>query len=277
MAVGAATARSLTGDETVIEVDPVLVRVNPRQPRRHFSETAIAELTSSVKRHGVIAPLLVRRTDLGYELIAGERRLRASRAAGLKKIPVIVQKAATDRDQLELALVENLQREDLNPIEEARGYDRLANEFTLTQEEIAERVGKDRTTVTNLIRLLKLAQPVQEMLAAGSISMGHARALLGLEDPRRQQELATRIGAEGLSVRQAEELVRKLGKPKTNRRAADQAELNANLRHLSEELQRKLGTRVEIVTKGKGGEIRITYFSPDDLSRLSDRLLTGIK
>lgn len=261
-------------EAAVGEVPTSAIRLNPRQPRRRFSEAAMEELTQSIRRTGILQPLVVRKSDTGYELIAGERRLRAARKAGLEKVPVVV-RGGTDRDQLELALTENLQREDLNPIEEAAGYDCLGRDFGLTQEEIAARVGKERSTVSNLLRLLKLPQAVQEMIGAGTISMGHARAILPIEDARRQEALAHKIEKEGLSVRQVENLVRKMLKhpdPGT-RRATDLTHKDPNLRHLSDELQRTLGTRVDVVSKGKGGEIRIQYYSPEDLKRLSERLL----
>jgi ParB family transcriptional regulator, chromosome partitioning protein len=248
------------------------IHVNPRQPRRRFSESALEELANSIREMGVLQPLLVRKTDRGLELIAGERRLRAAKGAGLAQVPVLV-RASTDLDQLEVALVENLQRQDLNPIEEAQGYSRLSTEFALTQEEIAKKVGKERSTVSNLLRLLQLSPPVQEMLSAGTLSMGHARALLPLEDARRQETLAQRIEKEGLSVRQVESLVRTMTKPTSSKRRAADASANPNLTHFANELQRVLGTRVEIVAKGKGGEIRVHYYAPEDLRRLTEALL----
>jgi ParB family chromosome partitioning protein len=250
------------------------ILINPRQPRRRFSEKALEELADSIREVGVLQPLLVRRTERGYELIAGERRLRAARKAGLTEVPVVV-RASSDLDQLEMALIENLQREDLSPIEEAQGFSRLANEFALTQEQIAKRVGKDRSTVANLMRLLSLPQLVQEMIGSGAISMGHARALLPLEDPRRQETLAQKIEKEALSVRQVEALVRSMtgsGAAK-GRRGIDNSPKDANLRHLAEELQRGLGTKVEILSRGKAGDIRIHYYTPEDLKRVVDRLL----
>lgn len=216
----------------------------------------------------------MRKTDRGFELIAGERRLRAAKKAGLVRVPVFVRNS-TDLDQLEMALVENLQREDLNPIEEALGYQRLMREYHLTQEQVAEKVGKERSTVSNLLRLLKLAPVVQEMISSGALSMGHARALVVVESERRQEELAQKIEREGLSVRQVEAMVKAMTTPGGSkvRRTTDSATSNPNLRHLSDELQRKLGTRVDIVSKGKKGEIRILYFSSEELSRLTERLL----
>lgn len=170
-----------------MEVAIAEIRINPRQPRKHFAQAHIEELAASIRVSGVIQPLIVRQAYPGYELIAGERRLRASKLAGLTKVPVVVRKS-TDLDQLEVALVENLQRQDLSPVEEALGYERLQKEFNLTQEEVAKKVGKDRTTVTNLLRLLKLPANVQQMIQRGELSMGHARALLATENARTQEE-----------------------------------------------------------------------------------------
>jgi ParB family transcriptional regulator, chromosome partitioning protein len=259
-----------------LEVPVGMIRSNPRQPRRKFSEAALGELTESIKKTGILQPLVVRKTAGGYELIAGERRLRAARNAGLERVPVVV-RSSTDENQLELALIENLQREDLSPIEEALGYDRLMREFALTQEDVAAKVGKERSTVSNLLRLLKLPMSVQEMINSGTVSMGHARALLPLEDVRRQESLAQKIEKEGLSVRNVEELVRKmLSRPTPSaRRANDQAKIDPNVRHLSEELQRALGTRVEVLPRGAGGEIRVQYYTAEDLRRLTERFLRG--
>ncbi len=267
-AAGEVATRSMTA--------PVAeIFTNPRQPRRRFSEKALAELAQSIREVGVLQPLLVRRTDRGYELVAGERRLRAAKKAGLVEVPVVVRNSS-DLDQLEMALIENLQREDLNPIEEAQGFARLANEFGLKQEDIAKRVGKDRSTIANLMRLLALSPLVQEMIASEEISMGHARALLPLEDSRRQETLAQKIRRESLSVRQTENLVRTMTGPGTareGRRLTDKTAQETNLRHLADELQRSLGTRVEITSRGKSGEIRIHYYAPEDLRRVVDRLL----
>ncbi len=231
------------------------------------------ELSASIATHGVLQPLLVRPLGSGFELIAGERRLRAAEKAGLNEVPVFLRKGSKDQERLELALIENLQRENLNPIEEAKGLQRLAHEFGLTQDEIAKRVGKERSTVTNLLRLLQLPSTVQEMLSVGVLSAGHARALLMLEKGRRQEVMAQRIEKEGLSVRKVEALVRAMANGPKARRVADRVSGNTNLRHIADELQRTLGTRVEINSKGKGGEIRIKFFSSEELARLSDRLL----
>jgi ParB family chromosome partitioning protein len=262
------------GAGTALEVPTHDIAVNPQQPRRKFSEATLEELTQSIRRCGVLQPLIVRKSDRGFELIAGERRLRAAKRAGLATVPVVI-RPSNDRDQLEVALIENLQREDLTPMEEAKGYERLSEEFGMTHEEIAKRVGRERSTITNMLRLLELAAPVQEMLNGGAITMGHARALLPITDARRQEELAHWIEKEGLSVRQVEILVRKMtGARERPRRVSDLSQ-NPNLRSLADDLQRKLGTRIEIIQRGKGGEVRIQYYNPEDLRRLADQLLAG--
>lgn len=270
----AIAAVSSVGPGAPPEVSPNEIAMNPHQPRRRFSEAALEQLAQSIRRCGILQPLIVRKSERGYELIAGERRLRAAKRAGLATVPVVL-RASTERDQLEVALVENLQREDLTPIEEARGYERLSEEFGLTHEEIAKRAGRERSTVTNMLRLLELASPVQEMVGGGAISMGHARALLPISDARRQEELAHRIEKEGLSVRQVEGLVRKMTSATHRPRRISDLTANPNLRSLADELQRKLGTRVDILQKGKGGEIRVHYYQPEDLRRISDRLIAG--
>ncbi|MCB0307723.1 MAG: ParB/RepB/Spo0J family partition protein [Bdellovibrionales bacterium] len=249
------------------------IRLNPRQPRRHFSDVHLEELSKSIAHSGVIQPLIVRRAHPGYELIAGERRLRASKLAGLTKVPVIIRKS-TDLDQLEVALVENLQRQDLSPIEEARGYEKLSQDFKLTQEEIAQKVGKDRSTITNLLRLLKLPESVQTMIQKGDLSMGHARALIGVESKQLQETLSQKISANRLSVREVEAMVKSLtfnqAKPT---KSAPKVALSANLKQLAEDMQRHLGTRVEIKARNKGGEIKISCFSHQDFTRVASKIM----
>ena len=250
-------------------VDIQMIRVNPRQPRKVFTEQALKELTASVKEKGVLQPLLVSRRGAHYELIAGERRYRAAKAAGLKHVPVRVLES-DDQEQLEIALIENIIREDLNPIEEARGYEKLQREFSLTHEEISKKVSKNRATVTNALRLLKLPLTVQQEVSRGNLSMGHARALLSIEDEKLQLQVAQAVFQKNLSVRQTEALVAQVTRPKTT--PAKTKKENPNLVHVKEEMQRKLGTKVEIKEKAKGGEIRIQYFSPEDFHRLSQLL-----
>ncbi len=246
---------------------------NKRQPRHIFDESALADLTASVKEHGVLQPLLVRPDGDGFELIAGERRLRASTAAGLTKVPVIVMNA-TDGDSLELALIENLQRENLNVLEEAEGYRELAVEFNLTQEEIADRVGKARASITNALRLLTLPDDVKSMLADDRLTRGHAKALLGLEIEKEQTIIARRAVQEGLSVRNLEKLIQRTKAPRKPRAAKPDLPAS-HVGYLSDQLHTHFGTSVRITPcrtyangkKGKGS-IEIDFFSNDDLDRL---------
>jgi len=246
---------------------------NKRQPRHTFDESALADLTASGKEHGVLQPLLVRPDGDGYELIAGERRLRASTAAGLTKVPVIVMNA-TDGDSLELALIENLQRENLNVLEEAEGYRELAVEFNMTQEEIADRVGKARASITNALRLLTLPDEVKSMLADDRLTRGHAKALLGLEIEKEQVLVARRAVEEGISVRNLEKLIQRAKTPRKPRAAKPDLPAS-HVGYLSDQLHTHFGTSVRITPcrtyangkKGKGS-IEIDFFSNDDLDRL---------
>lgn len=247
-----------------VEIDRI--RVNPRQPRKTFEEKALADLVDSVKEKGVLQPLLVCRKGMHYELIAGERRFRAAKEAGLRVVPVRILET-NEQEQLEIALIENLIRSDLNPIEEAKGYEKLQKEFNLTHEEISKKVSKDRTTVTNALRLLKLPLVIQQELQRGNLSMGHARALLSLEKEHTQLELVREILGTGLSVRQTEKRVLELSKPKQPTLLVKKE--NPNVTFVREEMQRKLGTKVEIKEKGNNkGEIRIQYFTAADLNRI---------
>jgi ParB family transcriptional regulator, chromosome partitioning protein len=237
------------------------------QPRRHFDEEKLRELTESIKAQGVLMPVLVRKDGNGYKIIAGERRWRASQLAGLHEIPAIVREV-TELEAFELALVENLQRADLNPMEEAEGYHRLVEEFGLTQELVAQRVGKERSTVANALRLLGLPPEVKNMVAEGNLSAGHARALLGVPRIPEMNELAQQVAARKLSVRDTEKLVQqaKGGKAKDSGKPA---KLSPQVKALTEELQRILGTKVRLVEKSSGkGTIEVDYFSYDDLDRI---------
>ena len=238
------------------------------QPRRYFDEDKLKELTESIKVQGLLQPILVRKDGDGYRLIAGERRWRASQAAGLKEVPAIV-KDVTEVQAFELALVENLQRADLNPIEEAEGYKRLVEEFKLTQEQVSQRVGKERSTVANALRLLALPGDVKEMVADGSLSMGHARALLGVPRLPELQNLAKQVAEKKLSVRDTERLVqqsRPQGKKDAGKPAPKQS---PQVKSLVEELQRRLGTKVRLTERSPGkGTIEVDFFSYDDLDRL---------
>lgn len=261
-----------TGESGVIvNVEIEKVQPNPFQPRTDFDQTALEELANSIREKGVIQPITVRRIEGGYQIIAGERRLRAAQMVRLKHIPAYVLNVATDEEMLELALIENIQREYLNPMEIAVAYQRLIDECHLTQEEIAKRVGKDRTTVTNFLRLLKLPQKIQEGLRKNKISMGHARALINVPNERTQLRLYEKILDEGLSVRKVEDIVRNLGKSKNkggthgNVGSASSAEFE----NLESQLREFLGTKVRIHSKGGGrGEIVIEFYSIDDFERL---------
>ncbi|MBI3750275.1 MAG: ParB/RepB/Spo0J family partition protein [Chloroflexi bacterium] len=260
-----------TAGATEIALDRI--SENPRQPRQRLADDALATLAASIREHGVIQPILVTETLDGYRLVAGERRVRAARMAGLERIPAVVRQLA-DREQLELALVENLQREDLDPMEAARAYRQLIDEFAFSQEDLASRVGRARSTVANTLRLLDLHPAVQAAVAAGQVSEGHARALGGLltEAQPRVLDLVT----EGdLSVRQAEELVRRLREPRQAIAAeADPAQArDPDLDRVEEDLRRALGTKVRLAKSRRGGRIVIEYYSDEELSRLYDRLV----
>ncbi|MEW5948464.1 MAG: ParB/RepB/Spo0J family partition protein [Thermodesulfobacteriota bacterium] len=242
------------------------VKPNPYQPRRVIKNDRIEELAASIKEKGIIQPIIVRRVDSGYELIAGERRWHAAQKAGLKSIPIIV-KDVSPAEVLELALIENIQREDLNPLEEAEAYNRLTQEFGLTQEGLASRVGKERSTVANFLRLLKLPDYIKENIWAEDLSMGHARVLVGIEDPEGQRMVRDTIIKKGLSVRETETLVRRLKKPyrpKGNRQP------DSHTLSLAEEIMRHLGTKVRISRRGKRGKIEIDFYSEEDLARIVD-------
>jgi ParB family chromosome partitioning protein len=242
------------------------IRRNAHQPRKMFDEEKLRNLAESIRAQGLIQPILVRRDGAEYRLIAGERRWRAAQLAGLHEIPAIV-RDATDGEALELALVENLQRSDLNPIEEAHGYRRLMQEFSLTQEQVSQRVGKERSSVANAMRLLVLPEAVKEMLAQEALSMGHARALLGLEEPSSIVELASRVAAYKLSVRETEQWVKRLkGAPRARRSASEKS--NPHVRQVVEQLQRLWGTKVRLIDKGGRGRLEIHFFSYEDLERL---------
>ncbi|MGE0539544.1 MAG: ParB/RepB/Spo0J family partition protein [Dehalococcoidia bacterium] len=264
------------------EVDIDLIAPNPRQPRAQIQPAALDELAESVRTHGIIQPLVVSRriTDGGgvsYQLIAGERRLHAARAVGLTRVPVVVREA-TDQDLLELALIENIQRADLNPLEEADAYRQLIDEFGLTQEAVAERAGKSRTAVANTLRLQSLPEAIRASLAAGEISEGHARALLGLPDDDRRLHAWQEVIARDLTVRQTEELVRRLrGAAETDERPPHETTpkrpTDPLLADLEDRLQRSLGTQVRLERSRKGGRIVIRFYGDEDLEALLDRLL----
>ena len=248
------------------------IRPNPYQPRRRLSEQELKDLSDSIKEQGIIQPLVVRTVPTGYELIVGERRWRAGRLAGLKQVPVVV-KDVSGAEMVEMALVENIQRQDLNPLEKAEAYYRLIKEFKLTQEEVAKRVGQDRSTVANFLRLRNLPQPIQTDIVNNTLSMGHARALLGVETLAQQKEVWRRIVSKSLSVRAAEALVKKLKdhKPRTSSAKARSSE-DVYIESLADDLTRHLGTRVRIIRRGKRGRLEIDFYGNDDLERVIARL-----
>ena len=256
-----------------IEIPISRIRGNPYQPRQKLEQKALESLAASIAIHGVIQPVLVTEVLDGYQLVAGERRVRAAQMAGLDHVPAVVRQLA-ERDQLAIAIVENVQRADLNAMEEAHAYRQLADEFKLTQDEIAARVGRARSTVANTLRLLDLEQPVQQALADGNIAEGHARALAGAT-PAAQRQLVEAVMVRGLSVRQTEELVRRLrDRPPAQSKIA--TDTDANMDRLEEDLRRALGTKVILARSRKGGRIVIEYYSDEEFSRLFDRLTGGI-
>ena len=252
------------------------VHPSPDQPRKHFEEAALDELARSIKQDGILQPLVVRSgaPDGGFFLIAGERRWRAAQRAGLHEVPVVVREASPTK-AFEWAIVENVQRADLNPIEEAEAYQHLTELTGYTQERLAERVGRDRATVANTMRLLKLPAPVRTLVSDGALQMGHARALLGLEDPAKIEQTARQVVTRGLSTRATEELVRRLKAPSTKAAAAPVK--SVSVRDLESRLSRGLAARVRVTDRGegRGGKIEIDYASLDELDRLLDRLLAG--
>ena len=249
------------------------IQPNPLNPRTIFQKEKLDELAQSIKANGIIQPLVVRKTDDGtFQLIAGERRWRASKLAGLEKVPVVVQNFAEDR-LLEITLIENIQREDLNPIEVAQAFEKLSQEHGLSHEEIGNRTGKDRSTVSNTLRLLRLPTPIQLLLAEQKLSMGHARAILGLPTEELQCELAEKAAASALSVRQVEQLVQKVGHASTIR-TVEEIVVDPNVKAAIRELESTLGTRVRIVEKGPNkGRIEIDYYSSDDLDRIYTQIV----
>jgi ParB family chromosome partitioning protein len=268
---GAPRTENAEGDVQRLPLDQVTP--NPNQPRRDFDQAALMELTQSIEREGIIQPIIVRKTAPGqFQIIAGERRWRAAKAAGLEQVPVIV-RAADDQQVLELAIVENIQREDLNPIELAVAFQRMATELGLSHDQIGQKTGKERTTITNSVRLLQLPTELQTMIAAKQLSAGHARALLKFEDEQLQREIAQRCIAEGWSVRQIEQFTRSKPPTKTNAKQSE-PELDPNVRFALSEMERILGTKVRIIESGRGrGKIEIEYYDADDLSRIYDLII----
>jgi ParB family chromosome partitioning protein len=248
-----------------------LIDPNPFQPRREFDQDKLEELAESIRVHGVIQPVVLRRVNDRYQLVAGERRCRAARLAGLDQVPALIHDYS-DMEMLELAIVENLQRDDLDAIEEALAYEQLMRRLGLTQEQAASRVGKSRSHVANTLRLLQLPEVLQQYVSRGTLSAGHARALLGLADHRRQLEAAEKVIKAGLNVRQTEQLVKQMQEPTVSR---ETAKPSAHALDIERQLQASLGTNVKVVRGRKYGRIEIAFYSADELERLLDMLLNG--
>ena len=279
-AIGEAKTKKEAVKETVVEekkepetlVKITMVEPNRKQPRKNFDEDALQELSESIKQFGLLQPILVQDRKDHYEIIAGERRWRAAKLAGLKEIPVII-RDYTDQEIVEISLIENIQRENLNPIEEAQAYKRLLTEFNLKQDEVAERVSKSRAAVTNSIRLLKLSDEVQQMVIDDMISTGHARALLAVEDKDEQYNLAQKIFDEKLSVRDVEKLVKNLHKPEKPSKKTENKTMEVIYQDIEEKLKQKLSTKVIVTSKGEGaGKIEIEFYNHEDLDRILDMI-----
>ncbi len=268
------------GDENkkTREVDITLIDTNPYQPRTNFSDEKLTELADSIKEHGVIQPLVVRERRGRYQLIAGERRLRASKIVGLSQVPIVI-KELTDQSMMEVALVENLQREDLNIIEEANAYRRLMEEFQITQEEVAKKVGKSRSAVANVLRLHNLPQEIQNDLSKNILTMGHARAVLGLKNSENQLKIWAKIKDNNLSVRETEDLIKRINEMESvSRETKDKTvdpyqDRDPNVVSIEDELQLSFGTKVSIKPKGQHGRIEIEYYSNEEFERICERLM----
>lgn len=279
-ALGRGLGALLSSDRTIdlgaepSEVDLDSIVPGPMQPRTHFDEAALEGLAESIKTHGIVQPLLVRRRDGGYELIAGERRWRAAKLAGIPRVPVVV-KEVPDDSLLEIALIENIQRENLNPIEEAHAYKKLIETVGLTQESLASRVGRDRTYITNYLRLLRLPDDVQQLVREGRLSTGHARTLLALSHADLQRRIARQIIDGGLSVRATEQLVQKVTEEKPAKRSTPQA-IDPNIKAAETKLRRALGTQVKILQAADGrGRVEISFFNTRDLDRIYNILMSS--
>jgi ParB family transcriptional regulator, chromosome partitioning protein len=255
-------------DSTIQEIDVTKIVPNPFQPRKVFQPEALRELADSIREHGVIQPLVVTETTTGYEIVVGERRFRASQLAGLTRVPAIIKKSLHDQTKLEVALIENIQRQELNAIEEAQAYDRLIKTFNMTQDQVAKKVGKSRPAITNTLRLLNLPAEIQRGVIEGKISEGHARAILGMPDIEKQLLMYHMILEQGLNVRQVEAKVREL----TVKRQMDAAAPDPKLLALETELRGRLGTQVKIQRQGRGGRITIDFFSDEELDELMNRM-----
>lgn len=257
-----------TADNGITYIDINDIRPNSNQPRKVFDEEKLEELAASIEAHGLIQPVVLRKSENGYEIVAGERRWRAARKTGIRKLPCIIREL-TDEENMLLAIIENMQREDLNPIEEAEGISQMIDTYGLTQEQVSKSVGKSRPYITNSLRLLKLIPEVRELLADGSISTGHAKALVSVIDEERQLSIAKKVVREGLSVRQTEKLAKDDGKPA---KRATRKTKDADVRRVEEDLKEVLGTKVTLNQKGKKGRIEIEFYSKDELERLIEML-----
>jgi ParB family transcriptional regulator, chromosome partitioning protein len=267
----AAVAPALAPSEIFLQVDIDLIDPSPFQPRTRFREEALEELARSIRVSGIVQPLVVRRMGTRFQLIAGERRWRAAQRASLSRVPAVV-RDVRDEMALEMTLVENLQREDLNPVEQARAFQRLTDEFHLTQEEVANRTGKDRATIANSVRLLRLEEPILDLLEEGRLSAGHGRALLAIAEPKDRLELARKIARGGMTVRQVERLATRSSKAKADSPAAA---VDPNTKWAIEELQRKFGTKIVLhpLRPGRPGQLAFEYYDASDLTRLYDHLM----
>jgi ParB family transcriptional regulator, chromosome partitioning protein len=267
----AAAAPALAPSDGMLQVDIDLIDPSPYQPRTRFREEALDELARSIQSSGIVQPLVVRRLGSRYQLIAGERRWRAAQRASLSRVPVVIREVPEER-AVEMTLVENLQREDLNPMEQARAFQHLIDDFALTQEEVAERTGKDRATIANAVRLLKLEEPIQDLIEEGKITAGHARALLAIAEAAERLSLARKIARTGMTVRQVERLTARSSKPHAERVALP---IDPNTKAAIDELQREYGTRVFITpTRGsRPGQLIFEYYDNNDLARLYDTLM----
>jgi ParB family chromosome partitioning protein len=259
-------------DKSNITVSIHKIYPNPLQPRKQFTEKSIDELSRSIAENGVIQPILVRNSNKGFEIVAGERRWRAAQKAGVNEVPVII-KDVSDLQSIELALIENLQREDLNPVEEAKAYEMLISKYELTHEEIAKQIGKERTTITNQLRLLKLTQKALDALSAGTITQGHARALLSLENDAKINQVLDKIISAGLSVRNTEALIKKLLQSETKKEPSKPDQEDLNLKFYTNQLKTHFNTNVRITSKKGKGKIEIDYHSLEDFDRIVKKLI----
>lgn len=267
--------RAASVSPTPSEVDIDLIDANPQQPRQRFSDTELDQLAASIKANGVVQPIVLRKNDSRYQIVAGERRWRASQRAGMRRIPAVI-RDVPDEKLLELALIENIQRQELNPIEEANAYRRLIEHIGLTQEALSERVGKERTAITTSMRLLKLPNDIQRLLAEGRLSAGHGRALLMSDDPKVQRAAANEAADKGLSVRETERLVKRAGRQMEEKKTVT-ASQDPNVKMAETRLMRRFGTSVKITQnrKGTGGKLEIEYYGPEDLDRIYQILIGG--